>query len=65
MTLQTLRHLPANELREGDWPISIAGFRPIQRIRKFPRKRQIAVWIDGQRYTLPADNTIGKVRRAH
>lgn len=63
MTFDTIKDMPVTELREGDWPVSIAGFRPVQRIRTFPRKRQVAVWIDGTRYNFPAGHTVGRVRR--
>lgn len=63
MTFTTMHDVRADELREGDWPVSIAGYRPIERIRTFPRKRQIVLTIDGQRHTLHPTKIIKRVRR--
>lgn len=63
MTFQTMHDVRADELREGDWPVSIAGYRPIERIRTFPRKRQVVLTIGGDKHTFHQSQTIGRVRR--
>lgn len=63
MTFETMTDVRADELREGDWPVSIAGYRPIERIKTHPRKRQVVVHVGGDRHTFHPADVIGRVRR--
>jgi hypothetical protein len=63
VSFTTLRDLPADELREGDWPVSLAGYRPIERIKHHPRKRTVVIVVGGIRHELYRTDTIGRVRR--
>lgn len=44
-------HVPAAELRVGDWPIGIAGWRPVRKIKVHPRLGTVTIWTDDQRHT--------------
>jgi hypothetical protein len=63
MTFTNLQDVPAAELQVGDWPVSLAGYRPIERIKEMPRKRMVHVWIDGTKHELYRTDVVGKVRR--
>jgi hypothetical protein len=63
VTFTTLRDVRADELQQYDWPVSLAGYRPIERIKELPRKRMVHVWVDGTKYALYRDHIIGRVRR--
>jgi hypothetical protein len=71
MSFQTLRDLPATDLQVGDWPVSLAGYRPIEAIKVMPRAKRVIVTIPGLTgknvydgtITLPAGHIVGRVRR--
>lgn len=63
MTFETLTDVRADELREFDWPVSLAGYRPIERLKELPRKRMVHVWVGGTKYELYRDQLVGRVRR--
>lgn len=71
MTFETLTDVRADELREFDWPVSLAGYRPIDRIKIMPRAKRVVLTIPGLlgkgvydgTISLPAGHIIGRVRR--
>jgi hypothetical protein len=65
VSFQTLRDLPATDLQVGDWPVSLAGYRPVTRIKNYPRKHMVRVWTDAEPkgIELYHTDTIKRVRR--
>lgn len=63
MSFTTMLDVRADELQESDWPVSLAGYRPIERIHKHPRKRQVIIYVGGDKYTLHPMDIVGRVRR--
>jgi hypothetical protein len=68
---ETLHNVRADELRAHDWPVSLAGYRPIAAIKIMPRAKRVIVNVPGLTgkgvydgtVTLPADRIIKRVRR--
>lgn len=63
MTFETLTDVPVRDLRAGDWPIGLCGYRPIQAIRVRPRKRQVVLKVAGALTTYPLAVSVRRVRR--
>lgn len=55
--------VPATDLRADDWPVSLAGYRPIERIKDRPRKRMVDVYVGGDKHSLYYTDVIKRVRR--
>lgn len=53
-----LEYVPAAELKVGDCPVSLAGWRPIRKIKIRKRARTVLIWTDGQKREVQADALI-------